>query len=285
MNDAFPSVPLTGLNVYWAPLVIEPVPNSPERFVAAIAAVSETGESGFRPLVNRQRLKAMFGSASVALGGVVDTGIASLQSYLATNGPVQAQRRAPALRDWSSPLQGVYLGDSHVTYVSSFGDVFPRAARQCSVFGSGLLDAEHQDTVTPHHPWAVPVVDVLKKLKPQLSNSLNAPVRLRTTDHAIRFTYYGVTLAANVVVLSPRRMAASLREARAHLWNLSLVADVPDLLIRPINLELLTGVTEDNPQTRSAIEELAFEARGRSVNVSRVESSEDAARQIIAKAA
>ena len=284
MNGAFPTAPPTGLNVYWAPLVIEPVPDGPERFVAAVAAVSETGESGFRPLVNRQRLKAMFGGASVALGGVVDTGIASLQNFLAANGPRQASRHAPDLGGWASPLQGVYLGDSQVMYVSRFGDVFARAARQCSVFGGDFLDADGEDTAEPH-PWAVPVVDVLKKLKPQLSNSLNAPVRLRTIDHAIRFTFYGTTLAANVVVLSPRRMAASLREARAHLWNLSLVAEVPDLLIRPGKLELLTGVTEDSPQTRSAIEELAFEAMGRSVNVSRVESSEDAARQIIAKAA
>lgn len=284
MNDRFPTVPENGLNVYWAPLVIEPVPGGPERFVAAIAAASATGETGFKPLVNRQRLKAMFGSASVALGGVVDTGVASLQNYLTANGPGQAHRKTPVFGGWASPLQGVYLADSHVAYVTRFSDVFARAARQCSVFGGDFLDAEPSDT-PELHPWAVPVVEVLKKLSPQLSNSLNAPVRLRTTDHAIRFTYYGATLAANVVVLSPRRMAASLREARAHLWNLSLVADVPNLLIRPSNLELLTGVIEDSPQTRSAIEELAFEARGRSVNVSRVESSEDAARQIIAMAA
>lgn len=284
MNDTFPAIPTTGLNVYWAPLVIEPVPGGPERFVAAIAAVSATGESGFRTLVDRQRLKAMFGNASAALGGVVDTGIASLQNYLAAHGPGQAGPGTSALSGWATPLQGVYLGDSHVAYVARFSDVFARAAHQCSVFGGDFLDAEHADTPEPH-PWAVPVVDVLKKLRPQLSNSLNAPVRLRTTDHAIRFTFYGAALAANVVVLSPHRMAASLREARAHLWNLSLVADVPDLLIRPANLELLTGVIEDSPQTRSAIEELAFEARGRSVHVSRVESSEDAARQIIAKAA
>ena len=123
MNDTFPAIPTTGLNVYWAPLVIEPVPGGPERFVAAIAAVSATGESGFRTLVDRQRLKAMFGNASAALGGVVDTGIASLQNYLAAHGPGQAGPGTSSLSGWATPLQGVYLGDSHVAYVARFSDV------------------------------------------------------------------------------------------------------------------------------------------------------------------
>ena len=99
------------------------------------------------------------------------------------------------------------------------------------------------------------------------------------------FTFFGTSLAANVVVLSSQRMALSMREARAHLWNLSLLADAPDLLIKPARLELLAGVREEGPQVGSAIEELALEAGRRAVSVSRVESSEDAARQIIAMAA
>ena len=154
MSGAFPKTPPTGLNVYWAPLVIEPVPDGPERFVAAIAAVSETGESGVRPLVNRQRLKAMFGGASVALGGVVDTGIASLQNFLAANGPQQAKRRVPDLGGWASPLQGVYLGDSRVMHVWRFRDVFGRAAGQCSVFGGDFLDADGKGSATYPVPRA-----------------------------------------------------------------------------------------------------------------------------------
>ena len=106
-----------------------------------------------------------------------------------------------------------------------------------------------------------------------------------TTAHPITFTFLGSSLAANVVVLSSQRLALSMREARAHLWNLSLVADAPDLLIKPQRLELLAGVREENARVRDAIEELDYEAKRRSVRVSRVESSEDAARRIIALAA
>ena len=283
MNGAFPTVDPNGVTVRWAPLIVKPIPSGPERFVAAIAAFAETGETACRRLVDRRRLRAMFGNDSIGLGAVVDTSLASLDNHLAACVGRQQMHRTQCF-DWTSPLRGVWLGDSSEVYVSKFSDVFLRAAQLCSAFGSEFADAKTTDGPETQR-WRTPVVEIVKKLKPRLANSLNAQLRLGATDHAITFTFFGTSLAANVVVLTPQRMALSMREARAHLWNLSLVADAADLLIKPSRLELLAGAREDNPQVRGAIEELAFEAKGRSVNVSRVESSEDAALQIIAKAA
>lgn len=283
MIDGFPTATANGVNVTWAPLVVEPVPGGPERFVAAIAAVSETGETACRRLVDRRRLRTVFGSASPSLSATADTAVASLGRYLEVNGPTQAGQGVPDLCSWRSPLQGVYLGESRAAYVARFSDVFLRAEQFC-LANVPAFDSGNESDAQP--PISVRgVVKVVKERSPQLANSLDAEVVLHTTEHAIRFTFYGARLAANVVVLNASRMTTSLREARAHLWSLSLVADATGLLFKPSHLELLTGVTEDSAQTRSALDELAFEGQRRSVNVSRVASSEDAAMRIIAQAA
>ena len=283
MTGAFPNVAPNGLTVYWAPLLIRPIASGPECFVAAIAAVTETGETACRRLVDARRLKAMFGDGFPSLGAVSDASIASLENHLKASAPGQKSCHESQFRSWTSPFQGVRLGEANAACVATFNDVFSRAAQLCSAFGDEYPNIGSFPTPEAQR-WSVPVTEIVKKLKPQLSNSLNAQLQLSATGHAITFTFFGSSLAANVVVLNTQRMALSLREARAHLWNLSLVADAPDLLIKPSRLELFTGVREENARVRGAIEELAFEASSRSVNVSRVESSEDAARQIVAKA-
>lgn len=284
MNSAFPTATPKGLTVHWAPLLIHPIADGPECFVAAIAATTETGESVCRRLVDGRRLKAMFRDGFPSLGAVIDASVTSLGNHLNAAVAEQTPVRASSLRRWSSPFQGVRLGEPNTIFVSKFSDAFTRAAVLCSAFGGEQLQANSFATPEANR-WAEPVAAVVKKLRPQLSNSLNAQLRLSATEHAITFTFFGTSLAANVVVLSSQRMALSMREARAHLWNLSLLADAPDLLIKPARLELFAGVREEGAQVRNAIEELALEAGRRAVSVSRVESSEDAARQIIAMAA
>ena len=284
MNGAFPTSTPNGLTVHWAPLLIHPIADGPECFVAAIAAATETGESICRRLVDGRRLKAMFRDGFPSLGAVIDASITSLENHLQAGVSQQHLIGSAPLRRWSSPFQGVRLGDPAPIYVAKFADVFPRAAQLCSAFGGEQLDATSFANPEAER-WREPVATLVKKLRPQLSNSLNAQLRLSATEHAITFTFFGTSLAANVVVFSSRRMALSMREARAHLWNLSLLADAPNLLIKPARLELFAGVREEGPQVRNAIEELALEAGRRAVSVSRVESSEDAARQIIAMAA
>ena len=284
MNSAFPSPTPDGMTVHWAPLLIHPIADGPECFVAAIAAATETGESVCRRIVDGRRLKAMFRGGFPSLGAVIDVSVASLENHLKATVAQQHPVHASPLHRWSSPFQGVRLGEPNTIFVSKFSDAFARVALLCSAFGGEQLEATSFATPEASR-WAEPVAAVVKKLRPQLSNSLNAQLRLSATEHAITFTFFGTSLAANVVVLSSQRMALSMREARAHLWNLSLLADAPDLLIKPARLELLAGVREEGPQVGSAIEELALEAGRRAVSVSRVESSEDAARQIIAMAA
>ena len=284
MNSPFPTITDNWMAVHWAPLLIRPIADGPECFVAAIAAATETGETACHAVVNGRRLKAMFRDGFPAMGAVLDASIASLENHLRASAPGRNTFGVRRLfRSWTAPFEGVYLGDPNATYVVKFADVFLRASQQCSAFSVDSPDAASLAKPEARR-WSKPVAEVVKGLKPQLSGHLNAELRM-TTAHPITFTFLGSSLAANVVVLSSQRLALSMREARAHLWNLSLVADAPDLLIKPQRLELLAGVREENARVRDAIEELDYEAKQRSVRVSRVESSEDAARRIIALAA
>ncbi len=282
-SSAFPNNFPDGMIVHWAPLLVHPIMDGPECFVGAIAAATETGEAACWRLVDGRRLKAMFGDGFPALGAVLDVSVESLENHFKALAPTGKALGANLFQSWKSPFEGVELGDTAATYVVEFRDAFASAAEQCSAFGIGYADTPSFANPEAQR-WSSPVAEVVKGLKPQLSNHLNAELRM-TTAHPITFTFLGSSLAANVVVLSSQRMALSMREARAHLWNLSMVADAPDLLIKPRRLELLAGVRDESPRVRDAIEELDYEAKRRSVHVSRVESSEDAARRIIALAA
>lgn len=275
MTSMFPEIDQTAIRVRWAPLIVEPIPLAPERFVAAIVATTSTGEFACHRQLDRRRLKELVGEGAESLAAVIDTSSASLSRHLAQSND---------MGDWKSPFEGVYLGSDSLNYVRRFSDIFAIAPPLCSVFGKQIVLLGRDDLVSKE-PWDVPVVEFIRKMSPNLSNSLNAQLNLSSTQHTVAFTYFGTKLAANVVVLNAQRMAMSLREARAHLWNLSLLADTPNLLFKPDRLELLTGVQRDGQKVRDAIEELTFEASRRDVFVSRVESSEDAARRIIAMAA
>ena len=270
MNDLFPKVDPLAFAVKWAPLLIEPIPHGPERFVAAIAAAADTGESLCLRRLDRSRISALFGDAGPTLAAVVDASVDSLHRHL---------EQGNGLEDWTPAFNGVYIGQVAVAYVTRFRDIFGMAAKVCSAVTSNSARAKSSVD------WGSKVADQVKRIQPSLSNSINAQLRLGATGHVFTFTFYGVNLAANVVVLNSQRLGQSMREAKSHLWNLSLLQDAPDLLIKPQRLELLSGAREDDAKTREAIDELASEAIRRSVEVSRVESAEDAARQIVAKAA
>ena len=277
MASIFPKIDSNAMDVMWAPLIVKPVPNGPESVVAAIVARSRSGEVGCHSLVDRGRINALFQSRAGTLGAVVDASIASLRRHLESQIEFEG---------WSSPFEGVALGNPTRTYVHRFSDVYGMAAKTCSVFGNiRQFDEPRAEPTDAPGPWGESVTDLLKRMRPALSNSVDAQLALGGARHTITFTFYGVRLAANFVLLNPSRLANSMREARAHLWNLSLVAEAPDLLIRPNQLELFAGVRTDDQRAQGVIEELAIEAKFRQVAVTRVESAEQAAEQIVAKAA
>ncbi len=275
MKSMFPEIDRNALRVRWAPLVVEPIPLAPDRFVAAIVAITFSGEFACHRQMDRRRLKELVGEGADSLAAVIDVSSASLARHVAQSND---------LSDWKSPFDGVYLGGDSINYVRRFNDIFSIASPLCSVFGKPVVQVG-QDVPESTNPWDVPVIEHIRKIRPNLSNSLNAQLQFSSSEHTVTFTYFGTKLAANVVILNSKRMAVSLREARAHLWNLSLLADAPNLLFKPDRLELLTGVQDDGRKVREAIEELTFEASRRDVFVSRVESSEDAARRIVSIAA
>ena len=270
----FPQVTSSDVRTTWAPLMVEPIIKGPERLVAAVAAISDQGEIGFQRRIDKKRGDALFGSSSRMLGGMIDASLESLNAHLRANGQ---------LRGWRNPFVGVYLGEHCVDYVPSFDAIFELAAQLCSLLGS--TPPHTAPVAVRRRGWAEEVGGLVKQLRPGFSNCVNAQLRLTPKDHTVTFTFYGVHLAANVVSLHPGRLTAALREARAHLWNLNLLADAPELLFHPERLELLACTAEDSPDTADAIEELAWEASRRQVEVFSMRTPEDAAHHIVAHAA
>ena len=219
MLGEFPQRDPMNVAVRWAPLLVCPIPWGHERFVAAIAAKGRAGEIGCLRLIDGRRMNALFQNRSAQIGAVVDASVESMRDYL---------ENAVELDGWHSPFEGVHLGDESTVYVRRFSDAFPMAAKLCAAFGELKFPEQVGANPVAAGPWQTTVTDLLRQRCPGLSNSIDAQIALGTTRHTISFTFYGVDLAANFVLLNPQRLAASLREARAHLWNLSLIADAPE---------------------------------------------------------
>ncbi|MDE0177017.1 MAG: hypothetical protein OXP36_00340, partial [Gammaproteobacteria bacterium] len=126
MTSIFPKIDPGLMPVNWAPLVVKPFPYGPEAFVAAIAAHAQSGEMGCRSLLSPARIGALFGDRASLLGAVVDGSLASLRRHLRTRREFDG---------WSSPFEGVDLGEPTLTYVLSFTDVYAMAGKTCSIFG------------------------------------------------------------------------------------------------------------------------------------------------------
>lgn len=98
MTSMFPEIDQSAIRVRWAPLVVEPIPLAPERFVAAIAATTSTGEFACHRQIDRRRLKDLVGEATDSLAAVIDASLASLSRHLAQSND---------MGNWNSPFGGV----------------------------------------------------------------------------------------------------------------------------------------------------------------------------------
>ena len=88
----------------------------------------------------------MFRDGFPSLGAVIDASITSLESHLKAAATEQQPVRASVLRRWSSPFQGVRLGEPNTTIVLKFTDTFARAALLCSAFGGEQLGTATERT-------------------------------------------------------------------------------------------------------------------------------------------
>jgi len=265
----------------WAPVLFEPIPGSEERLTIAVAAVNAEGDYRCQATINPKMVKTVFQGECGFVKDVVSLTIANCEAFLGSNRELEA---------WEPPLDGVFLGKVQDVEVSSLDELISYAVPFASfLYGESLNGKARQSAHEDSRGWDNQVKSIILRANTTLEHNFNVRVYLGNRDVPALFTFLSPTFAANLTSFTPGNLKSQLKDARAKLWSLNLLADAPNYLFKPKARELLAGVgvTQDHPKLpllTEAVEELRDEAERREITVTQVNSVQRAAQHILDRA-
>ena len=258
--------------IRWAPVLLEPIPGSEERIVIAIAAVNES-EVRCSQAIDPAIARAVFRNDRKYVADLIDIVTESLSAHLVHN---------KSLGQWPPPVEGVSLGSEQESRFSDIDELIRRAGSMSTVFHGEYFKPQSKDPKPVR--WTDEFTSILINRNERLKDHLDVRVHLGRYDSPAQFTFLDASFAANLVTFSQSNLKRRVEQARAGLWNLSLLKDGP-MLFRPERRELLAGI-EFSDQTasanvREAIDEISDEASRRDVLVTELQSPEAVAEHIL----
>lgn len=256
----------------WAPVLLEPIPGSEERFVIAIAAINES-EMRCAQTIDPAIARAIFRDDRKYVADLIEIVTESLGAHLEHN---------RSLGQWPPPVEGVSLGSEQESRLSDLDELVRRAGSMSTVFHGEYFKPQSKDPKPVR--WTEEVVSILVNRNERLRNHLEVRVHLGRYDSPAEFTFLDSLFAANLVTFSKSNLKRRVEQARAGLWNLSLLKDGP-MLFRPERRELLAG-TElpdqlESANVREALDEISDEASRRDVLVTELTSPQAVAEHIL----
>ena len=256
----------------WAPVLLEPIPGTEERIVIAIAAINES-EMRCSQTIDPAIARAMFRDDRRYIADLIDIVTESLGAHLEHN---------RSLGQWPPPVEGVSLGSEQESRSSDIDELVRRAGSMSTVFHGDYFKPQSKEPKPVR--WTEEVTSILINKNERLRDHLKVRVHLGQYDSPAEFTFLDPFFAASLVTFSRSNLKRRVEQARAGLWNLSLLKDGPTLF-RPERRELLAG-TEFSDQlvsanVREAIDEISDEASRRDVLVTELTSPQAVAEHIL----
>ena len=266
----------------WKPFYWEPVEGTGERLMAGIV-LNFDGQWGAYRMLRNDVLDSLYGKASADPRRLIDE---ALQMCLAV-----AVAAGEDGLDSLHPVMGLHPGNSRTTDALSVAD----AIRQAVLLQSSLAqldgwdELEESDTPGPEEVnkrFTTEVRDAVLAIRPTLATYFGRTALLTHGGRPVKFGYLSEKMVLHFSVLHPVRQAASVRDARARLWELSLARSMAQLEIAA----LITAIPRNDELTlgRKQLEELAhkrveieLEARDANLDVIAVTSASEAASKIV----
>ncbi|TFZ05037.1 hypothetical protein [Ramlibacter rhizophilus] len=202
----------------WNPLFWEPVEGTGERLMAGVVLRFDGQWSAHR-VIRDDTLEALYGKAAGSPKQLIEHALNLCQAVAEAGGQ-------EALGALEVPLMGLYVGQSRVT------DAFSalEAVRQAALLHGSLAhmeswdDLEEADAPAPEEVnkrFATEVRDAVIHARPELAKNFNRAAKLLEGGVPVKFGYLSEVAVLHFSVLHPVRQAASVRDARARLWELS----------------------------------------------------------------
>lgn len=226
----------------WKPIYWEPVQGTGERLMAGVV-LRFNGEWAAQRMLRDDVLESLYGKAAGNPRRLIDEALNLCLSVVRAAGD-------QGLEALSTPVMGLHPGNLRTTDALSVGD----ALRQAVLLHASLAqldgwdELEESDTPAPEEVnkrFATEVRDAVINVRPELARNFNRQAVLFEGGLPVRFGYLSDRAVLHFSVLHPVRQAASVRDARARLWELSRAQAFASIG----QAALITAVPRDNEIT------------------------------------
>lgn len=196
--------------MYW-----EPVAATGERIMVGVLHEFNHEYNAVRTIRN-DVLDCLFGKAAPGLRHLIDHALSIFEAAATASKSIEAV---------STPISGIYPGPLRATEASSAHDILQTA---CLLYSSmGNLDKldESEDSDSPHQEetnrrFSSEVKQEVVVLRPDLSAGFGRSTELIAGGERVKFGFCSTKTILHFTVLHPVRQGASMRDARARIFEL-----------------------------------------------------------------
>jgi hypothetical protein len=205
----------------WRPLYWEPVSGTGERIMVGVLHGYGNEYRAIRTIRN-DVLDCLFGKSSSGLKRLIDHSLNMFQA---------AAQATASLEAFSAPISGVFPGPLRTTEAYSASDLLHTA---CLLYSSlGNLDKldEPEETDSPQQEevnrrFGSEVKQEVAKLRPDLMSGFGRGGELISGGMFVKFGYFSPVAVLHFTVLHPVRHSASMRDARARIFELQRAKEI-----------------------------------------------------------
>jgi len=288
MSSNSPQQPSTILDAErrtWRPVFWEPVTGTGERLLVGILYQFDDMIAAAR-FLRDDVLDGLFGKQARGASKLIDFSLGMLQGAARADGSV---------RTMNAPLMGLYPGEVRATGARTI----PELLRTAALLHSSLTNLEKLDELEEgdaplpeeiNRRFGTEVREWTLAKRPDLINYFGRSAMLVEGGQLVRFGFCSPKLVAHFNVFHPSRPSASLRDARARLFELQgakNLASIPDAV-------LIGAVSRDDDATlgdRLRLQlaevrtEIGYEAEANGVHYRPVHNAEEGSSALLDLAA
>lgn len=269
----------------WRPLFWEPVSGTGERLLVGVVHGYD-GHCGTVRMLRDETLDCLFGKRSQGARNLIEHGLALFRA---------AADADTSLQVLSSALMGIYPGELRATAARSLHELLRTAALMHSSLANldKLDELEEVDAPLPeevNRRFSTEVKEIALSMRPDLLNYFGTSTELVESGQRVKFGFCSPHVVAHFSVLYPVRPSASLRDARARLFELQQARKLANIQLGA----LIGAVARDDDATlsdrqrgqlREARREIASEATAAGLTYYPVTTAQQGAERIIELAA
>lgn len=206
----------------WRPMFWEPVAGTGERILVGVL-YSFDGVTGVCRFIRDESLDGMFGTQAMGARRLIEQALATYASL--------AQQRNGDLSTTEAKYMGLVPGPLRETAAKSLNDLLRTAALLYSSMASlaKLEDLDQADTPLPedvNRRFSTEVRDLVLAQRPDFAEYFGRSTPLVEGGHRVRFGFASNRVLIHFSVIHPLRISASIRDARARLFELQRAREV-----------------------------------------------------------